>query len=125
MAPEYGATCGFFAIDYETLKYLRLTGREEHNVKVVEEYAKLQGMWRDAHEPEYTDMLELDMSTLSPSLAGPKRPQDRVNLSDMQQNFIDSLEDLAGAGADLSVKHQIADTEKFNRSWRFSYSSNY
>lgn len=111
MAPEYGATCGFFAIDYETLKYLRLTGREEHNVKVVEEYAKLQGMWRDAHEPEYTDMLELDMSTLTPSLAGPKRPQDRVNLSDMQQNFIDSLEDLAGAGADLSVKHQIAGTE--------------
>ena len=111
MAPEYGATCGFFAIDYETLKYLRLTGREEHNVKVVEEYAKLQGMWRDAHEPEYTDMLELDMSTISPSLAGPKRPQDRVNLSDMQQNFASSLEDLAGARADLSVKHQIADSE--------------
>lgn len=111
MAPEYGATCGFFAIDYETLKYLRLTGREEHNVKVVEEYAKLQGMWRDAHEPEYTDMLELDMSTILPSLAGPKRPQDRVNLSDMQQNFAESLEDLAGAGADLSVKHQISDSE--------------
>ena len=68
-------------------------------------------MWRDAHEPEYTDMLELDMSTLSPSLAGPKRPQDRVNLSDMQQNFASSLEDLAGAGADLLVKHQIADSE--------------
>ena len=111
MAPEYGATCGFFAIDYETLKYLRLTGREEHNIKVVEEYAKLQGMWRDAHEPEYTDMLELDMSTISPSLAGPKRPQDRVNLSDMQQNFAESLEELVGAGADLSVKHQIADSE--------------
>ena len=111
MAPEYGATCGFFAIDYETLKYLRLTGREEHNIKVVEEYAKLQGMWRDAHEPEYTDMLELDMSTISPSLAGPKRPQDRVNLSDMQQNFAESLEEIVGAGADLSVKHQIADSE--------------
>lgn len=111
MAPEYGATCGFFAIDYETLKYLRLTGREEHNIKVVEEYAKLQGMWRDAYEPEYTDMLELDMSTISPSLAGPKRPQDRVNLSDMQQNFAESLEGLVGAGADLSVKHQIADSE--------------
>lgn len=54
MAPEYRATCGFFAIDYETLKYLRLTGQKEHDVKVVEEYAKLQGMWRDANEPEYT-----------------------------------------------------------------------
>lgn len=111
MAPEYGATCGFFAIDYETLKYLRLTGREEHNIKVVEEYAKLQGMWRDAREPEYTDALELDISTISPSLAGPKRPQDRVNLSEMQQNFAASLEDLAGPGADLSVKYKIADSE--------------
>ena len=107
MAPEYGATCGFFAIDYETLKYLRLTGRKEHNVKVVEEYAKLQGMWCDANEPEYTDILELDISTISPSLAGPKRPQDRVNLSDMQQNFAASMEGFAGQGTDLSTKYRI------------------
>lgn len=107
MAPEYGATCGFFAIDDETLKYLRLTGRKDHNVKVVEEYAKLQGMWCDANEPEYTDILELDMSTISPSLAGPKRPQDRVNLSDMQQNFATSLEGFVGQGSDLSAKYRI------------------
>jgi aconitate hydratase len=107
MAPEYGATCGFFAIDYETLKYLRLTGREEHNVKVVEEYAKLQGMWQNAHEPEYTDMLELDMSTIEPCLAGPKRPQDRVKLSEMQANFASSLAELARDGADLTIKNEI------------------
>lgn len=111
MAPEYGATCGFFPIDYETLKYLRLTGREEHNVKVVEEYAKLQGMWRDANQPEYTDMLELDMSSIEPSLAGPKRPQDRVALADMQESFARSLPELAGLNADLSVKNKIGKTE--------------
>ena len=111
MAPEYGATCGFFAIDYETLKYLRLTGREEHNIKVVEEYSKLQGMWRDEKEPEYTDIVELDMSIISPSLAGPKRPQDRVDLSGMKQNFAESLEGLAGSGADLSSKHQVGYSE--------------
>ena len=108
MAPEYGATCGFFAIDDETLKYLRLTGRKDHNIKVVEEYAKLQGMWRSANEPEYTDILELDMSTISPSLAGSKRPQDRVNLSDMQQNFAASLETFVGSGADISKKYRIS-----------------
>jgi aconitate hydratase len=107
MAPEYGATCGFFPIDYETLKYLRLTGREEHNVKVVEEYAKIQGMWQNAHEPEYTDILELDMSTIEPCLAGPRRPQDRVKLSDMQKNFADSVEGLVGEEVDLEVKHEI------------------
>ncbi len=111
MAPEYGATCGFFPIDYETLKYLRLTGRQEHNVKVVEEYAKLQGMWRDAHQPEYTDMLELDMSSIEPSLAGPKRPQDRVALAGMQGNFAKSLPELAGSDADLSVKNKIDNSE--------------
>lgn len=108
MAPEYGATCGFFAIDDETLKYLRLTGRKDHNIKVVEEYSKLQGMWRSANEPEYTDILELDMSTISPSLAGPKRPQDRVNLSDMRQNFAASLETFVGSGADISKKYRIS-----------------
>jgi aconitate hydratase len=107
MAPEYGATCGFFAIDYETLKYLRLTGREEHSVKVVEEYSKIQGMWRDAHEPDYTKIIELDISQVLPSLAGPKRPQDRVNLVDMQQNFADSLSSIVGSQADLSTKYSV------------------
>ena len=107
MAPEYGATCGFFPIDYETLKYLRFTGRDEHKVKVIEEYAKMQGMWRDANTPEYTDILELDMSTIEPSLAGPKRPQDRIALSNMQNGFKESLPDLASADADITMKHLV------------------
>ncbi|MDP4708966.1 MAG: aconitate hydratase AcnA [Rickettsiaceae bacterium] len=107
MAPEYGATCGFFPIDYETLKYLRFTGREEHKVKVVEEYAKMQNMWRNSNTPEYTDVLELDMTTIEPSLAGPKRPQDRVALSDMQNGFKESLPSLASADANIAEKHFV------------------
>src|SRR3546814_224102 len=83
MAPEYGATCGFFPIDEVTLAYLRFTGRDEDRVKLVEAYAKAQGMWRakGAPDPEFTDSLALDLSTVVPSLAGPKRPQDRVLLT--------------------------------------------
>ena len=83
MAPEYGATCGFFPIDSETIRYLRFTGRDAHRAKLVEEYAKAQGMWRDASTPDpvFTDTLALDISIVEPSIAGPKRPQDRVLLS--------------------------------------------
>jgi aconitate hydratase len=88
MAPEYGATCGIFPIDDETLTYLRLTGRGEDEIKLVEAYAKAQGMWRlDGQEAEYTDVMTLDLGSVQPSLAGPKRPQDRVLLGDMQKNF--------------------------------------
>ncbi len=89
MAPEYGATCGFFPIDKETIRYLKFTGRDEHRAKLVEEYAKAQGMWRDASTPDpvFTDTLELDMGTVEPSLAGPKRPQDRVLLSKSAEIF--------------------------------------
>src|SRR5579859_5797085 len=88
MAPEYGATCGIFPIDDETLTYLRLTGRGEEEVKLVEAYAKTQGMWRlDGQEAVYTDVLSLDLGSIKPSLAGPKRPQDRVLLGDMPKNF--------------------------------------
>jgi aconitate hydratase len=89
MAPEYGATCGFFPIDDKTLDYMRLTGRSEENVALVEAYAKAQGMWHgaDAVEPIFTDTLELDMSTVRPSLAGPKRPQDRVSLDSVDEVF--------------------------------------
>jgi aconitate hydratase len=87
MAPEYGATCGFFPIDDETLKYLRLTGRDESHVKIVEEYAKAQHLWRSEEEAEYTDVLELDLSSIEPSLAGPKRPQDRVSLKNVATEF--------------------------------------
>ncbi len=93
MAPEYGATCGIFPIDQETINYLRFTGREEQRVQLVEAYAKAQGMWRTAASPEpvFTDVLELDLSTVQPSLAGPKRPQDRVLLADMAKNFTDNI----------------------------------
>lgn len=84
MAPEYGATCGIFPIDDETLEYLRLTGRDSAVIDVVEAYAKAQGLWRDPQAPEarYTSILELDLGTVVPSLAGPRRPQDRIALSD-------------------------------------------
>jgi aconitate hydratase len=93
MAPEYGATCGFFPVDAMTIGYLRLSGREEHRVKLVEEYAKAQGMWRDSSSPDpvFSDTLELDMGTVEPSLAGPKRPQDRVALSNTAASFAKDL----------------------------------
>ena len=80
MAPEYGATCGFFPVDQITLDYLRLTGRDTARIALVEAYWKAQGMWRDSSTPDpvFTETLELDLSTVQPSLAGPKRPQDRV-----------------------------------------------
>ena len=88
MAPEYGATCGFFPIDDETLRYLRNTGRDEDRVALVEAYAKENGFWRDAdYSPIYTDTLELDMGTIVPAISGPKRPQDYVALSDAQSAF--------------------------------------
>jgi aconitate hydratase len=94
MAPEYGATCGFFPIDRRTLDYLELTGREPERIALVEAYARAQGLWRDSAsaEPLFTDTLELDMSTIEPSLAGPKRPQDRVLLSEIDDEFNADLE---------------------------------
>jgi aconitate hydratase len=89
MAPEYGATCGFFGIDDKTLDYLRLTGREESQIALVEAYAKEQGFWIDpaAADPVFTSTLELDMGTVVPSLAGPKRPQDKVALTEVDNVF--------------------------------------
>ncbi|QHB71289.1 aconitate hydratase AcnA [Stenotrophomonas sp. 364] len=93
MAPEYGATCGIFPIDEESLNYLRLSGRSEEQIALVEAYAKAQGLWHDAQttHASYSATLELDMGTVKPSLAGPKRPQDRVLLEDVKQNYRDSL----------------------------------
>ena len=89
MAPEYGATCGFFPIDAETLRYLSFSGRDPERVALVEAYAKAQGLWRedDTPDPIFTDTLSLDLATVEPSLAGPKRPQDRVLLSQLAQQF--------------------------------------
>jgi aconitate hydratase len=105
MAPEYGATCGFFPIDSETINYLRLTNRDPETVALVEAYAKAQGMFRDADSPEpvYTDTLELDLGTVVPSLAGPKRPQDRVAMSGLKEAFNGALELEPEAGPDQSV----------------------
>ncbi len=105
MAPEYGATCGFFPVDNETLNYMRLTGRDDDTIALVEAYCQAQGLWRDSSDPdpEFTDVLELDLSTVQPSLAGPKRPQDRVAMTDMKQTF-DQLLDDAGKSADEKVQ---------------------
>ncbi len=94
MAPEYGATCGIFPIDGETLRYLELSGRSEDTLALVEAYAKAQGMWREDGAPraEYSDVVELDMGSVEPSLAGPKRPQDRVALKNAKQTFLSNLQ---------------------------------
>ena len=118
MAPEYGATCGFFPVDTATINYLRLTGRDDAQIELVEAYAKAQGMWRDATSPDpvFTDTLALDMSTVQPSLAGPKRPQDKVLLSNVDDNFNnelvtgykktgDSDQRVAVEGGDFEVGH--------------------
>jgi len=86
MAPEYGATCGFFPTDEETIKYLRLSGRDEETIKLVESYSKEQGLWV-SNDIEFTDTLSFDMSTVMPSISGPKRPQDKIKLNEAKQNF--------------------------------------
>ena len=112
MAPEYGATCGIFPIDAETMKYLHTSGRDEATMALVEAYAKMQGMWRDENyaDPVFTETLSLDMATVEPSLAGPKRPQDRVALSKAVAGFAAELPKLnAGdlpAGAGVKVAGQ-------------------
>src|SRR5204863_8549890 len=88
MSPEFGSTCAIFPIDAETVRYLELTGRSAEQVALVEAYAKEQGLWHDpSAEPAYSEYLELDLSTVVPSIAGPKRPQDRIELTDAKQAF--------------------------------------
>ncbi len=105
MAPEYGATCGFFPIDGETIRYLKATGRKADRIALVEKYAKAQGMWRDKKSPDpvFTDTLELDVTTVEPSLAGPKRPQDRVPLSQMSESFRKALTETFGRRGNESL----------------------
>ena len=108
MAPEYGATCGFFPVDAGTLDYLRLTGRPEDRVALVEAYARAQGMWVDAATPEpvFTSVVELDLSTVEPCIAGPKRPQDRVLLKDATSSFKTDL--VTGLGVPANDVGKIA-----------------
>ncbi len=112
MAPEYGATCGFFPIDKKTIDFLKVTGRNDDRIELVEAYAKAQGMWRDAKTPDpvFTDTLELDMGTVRPSLAGPKRPQDRVLLDAAKAGFADSMEKEFKRAADISRRYAVEGT---------------
>src|SRR5690606_5045327 len=99
MPPEYGSTVAIFPIDQETLHYLRLTGRDERQVALVEAYAKRLGLWHDpAATPDYSEHLELDLSTVEPSLAGPRRPQDRVPLGNAKTLFRAALQELVADG---------------------------
>src|SRR5712691_2877529 len=108
MSPEYGATCGFFPVDDETLRYLRMTARDDRRIALVESYCKEQGLWHDPeHEPTYSQVVELDLSTVEPSLAGPRRPQDRVPLREAKSAFLESLDsfglDYPGGALDEAV----------------------
>jgi aconitate hydratase len=97
MAPEYGATMGFFPVDEQTTKYMHLTGRDEKLIETVEQYCKLQGLWRDDARPiKYTSTVSLDMSTVEPALSGPKRPQDRILLSDMKSKWLETRTEMFG-----------------------------
>ena len=108
MAPEYGATCGFFPVDDKTLDYLRLTGRDDHRIAVIEAYCRAQGMWRDAATPDpvFTDTLELELAAVLPSLAGPRRPQDRVLLNQADEAFEAEL--LGGYGKSANPHERVA-----------------
>ena len=109
MAPEYGATCGFFPVDAETLRYLRQTGRDEARIALVEAYAKANGLWRDAgYEPIYTDTLHLDMSEIVPAISGPKRPQDYLPLTEAKASFAREMETSfkRPLGKEVAVKGQ-------------------
>ncbi|MEQ8486298.1 MAG: aconitate hydratase AcnA [Pseudomonadales bacterium] len=113
MAPEYGATCGFFPIDAETITYLKLTSRPADVVALVEAYARANAMWRESGDPDpvYTDTLSLDLSTVVPSLAGPKRPQDRVPMSGMARAFDAALELQAGGKGDKDARVPVPGTD--------------
>ncbi|HWH93733.1 MAG TPA: aconitate hydratase [Baekduia sp.] len=116
MSPEFGSTCAIFPIDAETLRYLAFSGRPKELIDLVEAYAKTQGLWHDEHaeEPTYTDIVELDLSTVEPSLAGPKRPQDRIPLSGAKNGFRASLAELLGDDAqEVAHGHDEAIAETF------------
>jgi aconitate hydratase len=118
MAPEYGATMGYFPVDDETLKYLRLTGRTEERVALVEAYCRAQGLFRtdESPDPLYSDTLELDLATVEPSLAGPRRPQDRIPLRDSKQNFATNLAETLGRAGSGMAKSELVSAHKVSAS---------
>lgn len=109
MAPEYGATCGFFATDEETLRYLSLTGRDQEQIELVEAYSKKQALWQEANSaiPSYNNIVDIDLSLIETSLAGPKRPQDRVAMSKLATNFQTNLSHLAKHSDDLTKDYKV------------------
>ncbi len=119
MAPEYGATCGFFPIDQETINYLEFTGRDPHQVQLVKAYAQAQGLWfaKGDPDPVFTDVLELDITTVEPSLAGPKRPQDRILLSKASSSF----DDVLSGGFEISDKKKEATVK--GEPWKLHHGS--
>jgi len=109
MSPEYGATCGFFPIDQETLAYLRMTGREDARIALVESYARAQGLFRDGHSPEpvFTETLSLDLGDVVPSMAGPKRPEGRISLSDVSAGFAKALDIEYRRSGELNKRYKV------------------
>ena len=111
MSPEYGATCGFFPVDDETIEYLRLTGRSEERIALVEAYCKENGLWHDPeHQPTYSEIIELDLADVEPSVAGPRRPQDRVPLSEAKRSFLAALETFNHDYGNQTHEQAVADT---------------
>jgi aconitate hydratase len=112
MAPEYGATCGFFPVDAKTLDYMRLTGRDDSQIALTEAYCRTQGLWHDeaAVDPIFTDTLELDMSSVVASLAGPKRPQDKVALTALHDEFLGGLSSEYGVTEGVEARHKVPET---------------
>ena len=111
MSPEYGATCGFFPVDDETLRYLRMTGRDERRLALVEAYCKENMLWHDpSEEPTYSEVVELDLSSVEPSLAGPRRPQDRVPLASAKESFVEALGTFGIDYANNTYDKEVADS---------------
>ena len=113
MAPEYGATCGFFPVDVETVRYLHMSGRSEARIALVEEYSKAQGMWRDnsSADPVFTDLLELDLGSVVPSMAGPKRPEGRSALEDIPAGFVKAMDTEYKKAAEISKRYPVEGTD--------------
>src|ERR687887_2749792 len=111
MSPEYGATCGFFPVDDETLRYMRMTGRNERRLALVEAYCKENMLWHDpSEEPTYSEVVELDLSSVEPSLAGPRRPQDRVPLATAKESFVEALGTFGVDYANDTYDKEVADS---------------
>ncbi|RUX86963.1 aconitate hydratase AcnA, partial [Mesorhizobium sp. M7A.F.Ca.CA.004.08.1.1] len=113
MAPEYGATCGFFPVDSETIRYLTMSGRSEDRIALVEAYAKAQGMWREtgSTDPVFTDLLELELGSVVPSMAGPKRPEGRVALEGIPEGFAKAMETEYKKAAEISKRYAVEGTD--------------